>query len=304
MNRNPTTFWEHVYNLRERGQITRTWKPGDLARHLEDTFAANNISVNPYNSSISIEGDKIGDYVKKGGQPKAWRVGRGQFQLTEDPDDDIETQRAQMELATGRAEQLRTRNKRTLVRYAEVPSPSLHRPSPKPKSESVSSSLYPTIPITPTEDLRRKMVGLRTEQKAVAIVRSYLLAKYGGRAEIKKDRDGADLKVTIDRKTERIEVKGTEKSDIAWSQLKVSSQQSHDALASGDVSIYRVVDVNSANPRIYILTYGKHFMLEPEPRWAVKRVSPKDERYPLRGEPYHYERPFDAVASDDWEILQ
>ena len=33
------------------------------------------------------------------------------------------------------------------------------------------------------------------------------------------------------------------------------SQKSHDALISGDASIYRVVEVSSANPRIYFLTH-------------------------------------------------
>ena len=72
-------------------------------------------------------------------------------------------------------------------------------------------------------------------------------------------------------------------------------------LESGDTSMYRVVDGDGANPRIYMLTHGQHFTLEPEPRWAVKRVPPKDERYPLRGEPYRYERPYEPVAEGEWE---
>ena len=88
-------------------------------------------------------------------------------------------------------------------------------------------------------------------------------------------------------------MKGTESPTIAWQQLKVSSQKSHDALENRDASMYRVVHVNGPCPRIYILAYGRDFTLEPEPRWAVKRVPPKDDRYPLRGEPYRYELPYD-----------
>ena len=160
------------------------------------------------------------------------------------------------------------------------------------------------ISIALTEDQHLALANLKTADKAVSIVCALLRAKYGENAKIEEDREGVDLIVSIDGRTERIEVKGTEKPDIAWSQLKVSSQQSHDALASGDASIYRVVDVCSVNPRIYVLEHGKHFRLEHEPRWAVKRAKPKDDRYPMRGLPYRYERPHDPVTLEDWEILK
>ena len=54
-----------------------------------------------------MEGDRIGNYVKKGGEPKVLRVARGRFQLIEDPLDDIETRRARKELAAQRADELR-----------------------------------------------------------------------------------------------------------------------------------------------------------------------------------------------------
>ena len=155
-----------------------------------------------------------------------------------------------------------------------------------------------------TKGGRKEVEDPSTEQKALNIVRALLTDKYGEDVEIEEDRDGVDLIVTIDGKTERIEVKGTKDSDIAWKKLKVSSKKSHDALVSGDASIYRVVDVDSANPRVYILIYGEDFTLEPEPRWAVKRIPPDNDRYPLQGMPYRYERPFDPVALDDWEILK
>jgi hypothetical protein len=158
--------------------------------------------------------------------------------------------------------------------------------------------------ISLTEDQRQWLARLSTEKKALFIVRGYIMTKYGKSAEVEEDRDGVDLKVTIDGKTERIEVKGTQDFDIAWQKLKVSSKKSHDALVSGDASIYRVVDVDSANPRVYILTHGEDFTLEPEPRWAVKRIPPDNERYPLQGKSYRYDRPYDPVAFDDWEILK
>ena len=102
----------------------------------------------------------------------------------------------------------------------------------------------------------------------------------------------------------RIEVKGTASKDIAWSQLKVSSQKSHDALESGEAAMYRVVDVEGTQPRIYMLTYGQDFTLEPEPRWAVKKTRMEDDRYPLRGRPYRYLKPHEPVAQDDWETLE
>jgi hypothetical protein len=160
------------------------------------------------------------------------------------------------------------------------------------------------VPIALTEGGSNKTKSLTTEQKALAIVRGLLKTAYGEDVLIEEDRDGVDLRVTIDGKTERIEVKGTQDFDIAWQKLKVSSKKSHDALVSGDASIYRVVDVDSANPRVYILTHGEDFTLEPEPRWAVKRIPPDNERYPLQGKSYRYDRPYDPVAFDDWEILK
>ena len=135
-------------------------------------------------------------------------------------------------------------------------------------------------------------------------MRALLKDKYGEDVEIEEDRDGVDLRVTIDGNTERIEVKGTKDSDIAWQKLKVSSKKSHDALVKGDATIYRVVDVDSADPRVHILIYGEDFTLEPEPRWAVKRIPPDNERYPLLEKPYRYDRPHAPVALDDWEILK
>ena len=287
-------FWQQVYRLREMDMIGRVWKTAQLNEYLErprGEYAATTIAVRPHNSCVSLEGSGIGDFVRKGQSPKVWRVGRGLFQLIEDPDDDPETQQAQMRLATTRAEELRAK-KPTAAMHSPIASTS--QPSvvqPKPESRSSEAGL-------------KKIDELSTEQKALAIVRAHLKDRYGDDVVIEEDRDGVDLRVTIDGKTERIEVKGIKGSDFAWQKLKVSSKKSHDAIVSGDATIYRVVDVDSADPRVHILIYGEDFTLEPEPRWAVKQVPPDNERYPMLGKPYRYDRPHDPVALDDWEFMQ
>ena len=143
---------------------------------------------------------------------------------------------------------------------------------------------------------------MSTEQKALYIVEKYIRHKYGSDVEIEEDHDGADLRFSVHGQDEqRIEVKGTASKDIAWSQLKVSSQKSHDALESGEATMYRVVNVDGLQPSIYILKYDQDFTLEPEPRWAVRQIKREDDRYPLRGRSYRYNLPFDPVAQDDWE---
>ena len=305
MDGKPTTFWEHIYDLRKRGKIPRVWRATDLRTFLEGVFSANTIKVYPSNCSISMEGHGIGDYVKNGQVPKMWRMGRGQFQLVADPEDDETTRQADRHHASKRAKELRLMKTRANGSQDETPTQLAppDQPSPQIVSSPGSPDLYPSIPITITSEARQALADLNTAEKAVHIVRGYFLVKYGDQAKIEEDHDGADLRVSLDGKTLRIEVKGTTESDsIAWSKLKVSSQKSHDSLKSGDALMYRVVDVNGPNPRIYVLEYGRHFTLEPEPRWAVKRVPSKDDRYPLRGEPYRYELPYDPVAADEWEV--
>ena len=249
----------------------------------------------------------MGYFVKDGSPPKVWRVGRGLYRLIADPDDDAATQEAETTRAKNLAEELRSRNGRRGDQPREAPAASpnrLARPGPETQSVSGSPELYPSIPVTLTPSERQALAGRVAEQKAMYIVNKHLKDKYGSQAEIEEDRGGADLRVSVDGKTERIEVKGTESSTLAWPELEVSSRKAHDALESGDTSMYRVVDVSGANPRIYVLAHGRHFTLEPETRWAVKRVPLGDDRYPLRGQPYRYERPYDPVAEDEWEALE
>lgn len=111
---------------------------------------------------------------------------------------------------------------------------------------------------------------------------------------IEKDSEGADLRISRNGETARIEVKGTKSKDIAWAKLKVSSRRSYDALRTGAASMYRVTDVDGSEPRVHILKHGRDYELKTEPRWAVK---PAGERtYPLRGRNYRYELPHEAVA--------
>ena len=159
------------------------------------------------------------------------------------------------------------------------------------------------IEIYLTESDRRALEGLSPEKKAYRVVCKYFRDKFGSQVEITEDRDGADLKVTVGDKTERIEVKGTRSTTIAWAKLKVSSQQSYHALKTGAARMYRVVNVDSPKPSIYILEFGTHFDLIPEPRWAVKAASRTAKRYPLRGAQYRYDRPYDAVAEHEWRGL-
>ena len=310
MEPSPATFWEHVYDLRKRGLIPRVWKTGQLGRFLErpdGPYAPGTVRTDPFNYSISLEGHRIGFFVTKGEAPRAWRVGRGQFQLIADPEDDTSTRESELSRAMKRAEELRSgKTPRTDYRKEAAPSVLDSPEQPTARTEPAPSfpDPYPSIPVTLTSSERQALAGHTMERRAMYIVHKHLRDRYGGQARIEEDQEGADLRVSIGGKTERIDVKGTESPTIAWHQLNVSSRESHDVLKSGDASMYRVVDLGGANPRIYVLTYGRHFTLEPEPRWSVKRIEPKDDRYPLRGEPYRYDLPYDPVAVDEWEVRE
>ena len=306
MNDRRPTFWEHVYDLRARDLIPRVWRTGDLRPFLagpgSPQFALTTINVCPFNSSISTDGAKVGDFVAKGVAPKVWRVGRGQFQLVSDPGDDGATQETERRRAVNRADEIRRRMRLTSG-HRDAASISTHARSTMPiEPLPEPSNRYPSFSIALDPTQRQELASLSTAEKAESIVRTHLRDRFGRRAQIEEDGDGVDLRVSIDGRRERVEIKGTESPSLDWHKLKVSSRKSHDALTSGDASVYRVVDVSGPTPRIYVLTHGRHFTLEPEPRWAVKRVPLAGDRYSLRGEPYRYDRPHEPVASDDWEF--
>ena len=310
------TFWECVYDARAEGLIRRVWRTKDLIELLTPPvgrFSPNTVAVRPYNSSISREGSGIGDFVKRGveAEPKAWRVGRGKFQLVVDPDDDTYQQHRQRELAKKRAEDLRAQVRGSAVhraRVAALRSKRLGQLGAQIAAESNTLPLngrYESVSVALDDLDLQAMGGLSTEQKALYIVEKHIRSEYGEQVEIEEDWDGADLRISVDGQTvKRIEVKGTRSQDLAWQKLKVSSQRSHDALKNGEVEMYRVVDVDGERPSIYILVHGRDFTLEHEPRWAVKQTTWEHDRYPLRGIPYRYDLPYEPVAQDEWEALQ
>ena len=111
-------------------------------------------------------------------------------------------------------------------------------------------------------------------QRAIAIVKIHFRRVHPSSSFVDPVR-GADLAVALDGGAARqFEVKGTADGAIAWQQLKVSSQASHDLLASGGASVLRVTSVYTEEPVIFELRCGRDFRLEPEARWCIK---------PLRG---------------------
>ena len=88
-------FWDDIYELREQGRLPRIWKPADLRPYLIGPYAEKTIGRNPPNSSITRDGKIIGNFVKRGRRPKAWRMGDGKYQLIVDPGDDAVTQDAE-----------------------------------------------------------------------------------------------------------------------------------------------------------------------------------------------------------------
>jgi hypothetical protein len=78
-----------------------------------------------------------------------------------------------------------------------------------------------------------------------------------------------DLRVTSKTNIYDIEIKGTADEDIAWMKLKVSGKRSYQKLKNG-MPIYRVCNVYSKKPRIFILNYNDDFEMMPEDRWSIR----------------------------------
>ena len=88
-------FWDEIYMLREQGMVPKVWTRACLRPHLQGKYMPNSISTIPSNGSMTRDGKEMGNYVKRGQDAKAWRVGTGEFQLVIDPDDDKEIQDAE-----------------------------------------------------------------------------------------------------------------------------------------------------------------------------------------------------------------
>lgn len=114
------------------------------------------------------------------------------------------------------------------------------------------------------------LIGSRAEE----IVRIYF-RRTDHQCTFAKAPSGADLQVVPSdgSPSQPIEIKGTASPEMAWQQLKVSSTSSWELLSKQTIPVYRVCDVFSKAPSIYILLHGRDFVLEPEPRWTFKRLA-------------------------------
>jgi hypothetical protein len=134
------------------------------------------------------------------------------------------------------------------------------------------------VALSPAElaDLNRRVpVSQGSNQiggRAIEIVKTHFRRRHSNCLFVPPAR-GADLAVVLEGdEPQQFEVKGTAASGISWQQLKVSSQSSHDLLASGKASVLRVTNVYGENPVVYELRCGRDFRLEPEARWCVKPI--------------------------------
>jgi hypothetical protein len=110
--------------------------------------------------------------------------------------------------------------------------------------------------------------GMSTADAALELCRIHLRRVHPGVTFITPSR-GADLRVRVPAGPEfDLEVKGTEKTGVAWSQFKVSSQQSHDLLVKG-IPLYRITEIGSRQVKIFIMKHGADFEMAHEPRWSV-----------------------------------
>ena len=98
------SFWDDIYELRKQDSIPRVWTRTDLLPYLQGPYAEKTIKTVPSNQSIERDGTQPGNYVKRGLEPKAWRIARGEFQLVVDPDDDKATQDAERRRAQAYAQ--------------------------------------------------------------------------------------------------------------------------------------------------------------------------------------------------------
>ncbi|MCY4651647.1 MAG: hypothetical protein OXC95_00615 [Dehalococcoidia bacterium] len=105
------TFWDDVYELREKGEICRVWKSSELMPLLESKHKISGIRSNPSNYSVTRSGYLDGGFnVKDRYDPWVWRhPGKPlKYELIRDPGDDAATQDREVKLSLERADALRS----------------------------------------------------------------------------------------------------------------------------------------------------------------------------------------------------
>ena len=122
-----------------------------------------------------------------------------------------------------------------------------------------------------TKNEVRQFRELTTANAAVFICKKHF--KRGRKVAFPPPPKGVDLSIRFSKtKTLDIEIKGTTSRGIARGQLCISGRPSYKRVRKG-MPIYRVCDVFSSRPTIYVLRYPRDFSLSPEPRWRITRIS-------------------------------
>ena len=88
-------FWDDVYKLRQQDAIPRDWNAAGLLPFLQGSYGKIAITSYPDGYSLAKDGEEAGYSVKRGLEPRAWRVGSGEYRLVVDPSDDDTTQQAE-----------------------------------------------------------------------------------------------------------------------------------------------------------------------------------------------------------------
>lgn len=112
--------------------------------------------------------------------------------------------------------------------------------------------------------------NLPTEKAALEICSIYFKKNYHIDEIIFQPSIGVDLKIKMKGRKSWliIEVKGTRKPDVAWSQLKVSGTESFKNLHAG-MLLYRVTNIGTRHVNIFIMKHQRDFLMKKEPRWRV-----------------------------------
>ena len=76
--------------------------------------------------------------------------------------------------------------------------------------------------------------------------------------------------IKVNSVSTKYEIKGT-KSNKPWGNLKVSSQETYNALEQG-VSLIRLCNVGKQEIDLYFMKYNEDFIMEKEVRYNVKKI--------------------------------